>query len=73
MVNMTITCIQCDTDFEISAKDQERYERKGFDLPRRCPQCRKHKSSDRTYYEKRKFKSKKKHFQMKYEVDQDYR
>jgi hypothetical protein len=69
MVSTTISCIQCDTDFEFSAKDQEKYERKGFDPPRRCPLCRKHKSGNSKYEEKRKHKDKKKHFRMQYDMD----
>ena len=69
MTNMLITCIQCEADFEFSAQDQEKFQRMGFDLPKRCPQCRKHKVSDANLYEKRKFKSKKRHFRMKYESD----
>ena len=69
MANTTIICIQCDTDFEFSAKDQRKYEQMGFDQPMRCPLCRKHKSGDSNYHEKRKHKNKKKHFRMKYESD----
>ena len=70
MESTTITCIQCDTEFEFSAKDQQKYEQMGFDQPRRCPLCRKNKSSDINYHEKRKYKyRKKKHFRMKYELE----
>ena len=71
MDNTTITCIQCDTDFEFSEMEQERYERMGFDQPRRCPVCRKHKSGDSNFPEKRRHKNKKKHFRMKYEIGKD--
>ena len=36
-------CQQCERPFIFSAKDAERYERLGFDPPRRCQDCRKHK------------------------------
>ena len=39
-----IVCVQCDDEFEFSVTDQIRYERKGFEPPHRCPNCRKHKS-----------------------------
>ena len=67
----TITCVQCDTDFEFSEQDQERYERMGFDQPRRCPLCRKHKSGDSNYHEKRRHKNKKKHFRIKYDLGEN--
>ena len=69
MADTTITCIQCDTDFEFSEKDQEKYDRMGFDYPRRCPACRKHKSGSSDHNEKRLHKNKKKHFRRKYDQD----
>ena len=39
-----IVCIQCDDEFEFSIADQILYERKGFESPKRCPSCRRHKS-----------------------------
>lgn len=39
-----IVCVQCDDEFEFSIADQIRYERKGFEPPKRCPSCRRHKS-----------------------------
>ena len=68
-MNMIIACVQCEADFELSEKEEEKYIRMEFDLPRRCPLCRKHKSGDRKFYEKRKHRNKKKHFRMKYEDD----
>lgn len=44
MENKTITCIQCETEFEFTIQDQLRYEKMNFDEPRRCPDCRKNKS-----------------------------
>ena len=43
MENKTITCIQCETEFEFTIHDQLRYEKMNFDEPRRCPDCRKNK------------------------------
>jgi hypothetical protein len=67
-----IICVQCDTDFELSEKEEEKYNRMGFDLPRRCPLCRKHKSGNSHYQNKKKHKNKKKHFRMKYEDGHNY-
>lgn len=69
MESTTITCVQCDIDFEFSAKDQEKYEQMGFDQPRRCPLCRKRKSGISNNHEARKHKDKKKHFRMRYDMD----
>jgi len=74
MENLVENCIQCDELFEISANEQERCERMGFDLPRRCPQCRKHKTRQIDEHAHRKSKDKKKHYRMKnasYEHDYD--
>ena len=67
MENLIITCIQCDMDFEFSAEEQKKFQRKGFDFPRRCPECRKHKYRDSEHQEKRKFKDKKKHYRQKFD------
>ena len=44
MKDMTMVCIQCDEEFEFSALEQKKYEDRGYDIPKRCPSCRKHKS-----------------------------
>lgn len=44
MRDQLIICVQCNTEFEFSAKEQQFYENKGFNPPKRCPQCRKNKS-----------------------------
>ena len=71
MGNMVITCIQCQEDFEFTAEEQEKLNKRGFDAPLRCPQCRKHKSRNLQHEENRKFKSKKKHHRMKFDEDYD--
>lgn len=43
MENKIIQCIQCDTEFEFTPFNQEEYAAKGYDEPKRCPTCRKHK------------------------------
>ena len=37
-------CIQCENEFVITAAEQERLASKGFDIPKRCPECRKKKT-----------------------------
>lgn len=36
----TLSCLECGTNFEFSAGEQEFYATKGFSDPRRCPACR---------------------------------
>ena len=44
MRDQLITCVQCNTEFRFSAVEQEHYNHKGFNPPKRCPQCRKNKA-----------------------------
>ena len=44
MKNRTFICIQCGTEFGFTINEQRRYEKMGFDDPRRCPVCRKKKT-----------------------------
>ncbi len=43
METLILECIQCENEFEYTAAEQEYFERMGFDDPKRCPYCRKHK------------------------------
>ena len=72
METKIIACIQCDEEFEFTKKEQEKVRQKGFDPPRRCPQCRKNKSREIEPTEIRKFKDKKKHYRLKYHKSFDY-
>lgn len=36
-----LTCQDCGKEFPFSAGEQKFYEQKGFDPPKRCPDCRK--------------------------------
>lgn len=38
---VVIECVDCGTSFEVSTEEQQWYKDKGFDLPKRCPRCRK--------------------------------
>jgi hypothetical protein len=68
---MVITCIQCLEDFEFTVEEEEKLKKRGFDAPLRCPECRKHKARNLQHEENRKFKSKKKHYRMKFDEDYD--
>ena len=62
----TEICIQCESPFEITDRDWERYETKGFDLPQRCERCRKHKIKTEYDLADERGKDKKKRSRMKY-------
>lgn len=38
-----ITCIDCGCTFSMTEEEQKWYEERGFELPKRCPECRKAK------------------------------
>ena len=40
------TCIECDAPFTLSAGEQQFYDAKAFDLPKRCAACRKRRASE---------------------------
>lgn len=52
MSSVYFDCIQCDSEFELSEKEKMRYAAKGFDFPRRCPDCRKYKNKATDNYHK---------------------
>lgn len=41
---LTRQCISCGRDFTISPAEQRFYTKKGFVLPKKCPECRKRKN-----------------------------
>lgn len=36
----SLTCVDCGNDFVWTAKDQDFFQRKGFQQPKRCKDCR---------------------------------
>ena len=44
MKTEVITCIQCEKPFNFSESERQFFESKGFDIPKRCPDCRKKKN-----------------------------
>ena len=42
-MDRSMICIQCGNQFVITAQEQERLKAHGFDYPKRCTDCRKHK------------------------------
>lgn len=39
-----LSCQQCGASFFFSVAEQANYDRRGFDPPLRCPECRKHRN-----------------------------
>ena len=71
MESIIITCIQCDTDFEFTREEQEKFRKRGFDPPLRCSYCRKKKSRESERDEIKKFKDKKRQYRPKYRESYD--
>ena len=66
---ITLTCIQCDSSFEYTVEEQRRHDSLGFDAPRRCPLCRKHKIRDSDFAPPgRRLRDKKRDYRLKYEL-----
>lgn len=43
MEDMSLYCIQCENIFTLTVSEQKRLNALGFDVPKRCPECRKNK------------------------------
>ena len=43
MKDVKITCKDCGKEFTVSEQEQKWYKDRDFDLPKRCPECRKAK------------------------------
>jgi len=70
MRDKTIECSQCHNEFDFTVSEQIYYSKMGFDEPKRCSDCRKHKiKTDPDKNPKINNKNKKKHFRQKYEND----
>lgn len=50
-VCMTFTCPDCGKPFSIKQGEKEYFEKKGLQLPKRCPSCRKKKAENRSQSE----------------------
>ena len=61
-----IVCIQCGDEFELTGTNREKLTLRGFDLPKRCPECRKKKSKFMAD-ESTQRRGKKKHYHQKYD------
>ena len=63
MSDLIFECIQCGEEFELVEEEARRLEAKGFDLPKRCPSCRKKKNKtiEDPYSNSRDSRHKRKH------------
>ena len=62
MEERSLICVQCGNQFVLSAREREKLLERGFDLPKRCPDCRRNKYRDfKDDSEERGQKKKKKH------------
>ena len=64
-----IACIQCGNEFELSNVDRSKLAARGFDLPKRCPDCRRNKSRDIAEELPRRRRTRKKQYHQKYDPD----
>ena len=64
-----IVCVQCDREFEYEISEQARHAEMGYDTPRRCPDCRKHKTRILSGWERKMNKSRQKKNQRRDEDD----
>ena len=48
MPNLELTCITCNVDFYVSEADQEFFKDQGFDMPKRCWDCRQDRKQEKT-------------------------
>jgi hypothetical protein len=67
MDNKSIECVQCLKEFDFSVSEQMYYDKRGFDEPKRCPDCRRHRAKSDDIADIRTLRDKKKHFRLKYE------
>ena len=47
MAKVKIVCKDCGKEFTVDEKEQEWYKEKGFELPKRCLDCRKKRKAER--------------------------
>jgi len=44
MRDQKLNCVQCENEFLLTGEEREKILARGFGMPRRCPNCRKHKA-----------------------------
>jgi hypothetical protein len=48
MPDKTITCTECGNEFNFSAEEQDFYNERGFQEPKRCKDCRERRKRQRS-------------------------
>ncbi|MCG8607159.1 zinc-ribbon domain-containing protein [bacterium] len=48
MPDKTITCVECGNEFNFSAEEQDFYNERGFQEPKRCKDCRERRKRQRS-------------------------
>ena len=67
MRDKIIECAQCENEFVFTKSEQEYYHKMGFDEPRRCTDCRRHKIKSESDANHKVSRNKRKLFRDKYE------
>ena len=70
MKDKTLSCIQCNGIFTVTVNEQKRLLDRGFNLPRRCPECRRKKS--KAHESDERWKDKGKRRELRRREDDDY-
>lgn len=47
MSDKTLTCVECGSEFIFSTEEQQFYDERGFQEPKRCKSCREKRKRDR--------------------------
>jgi hypothetical protein len=63
---MILECVQCESEFELTAAEERLYEIKGFDIPLRCHDCRRKKRKADQVPLPNSNKNRKRHYYLKY-------
>ena len=71
MKDKIVNCIQCDNIFTLTVEEQKRLLDRGFNLPKRCPECRRKKARFHEADERRKNKGKRKNDRRRNDYDYD--
>jgi hypothetical protein len=64
--DLILECVQCESEFELTADEMRFYEIKGFDTPLRCHECRRKKKKTDQVPLPKSNKDKKKNYYLKH-------
>lgn len=69
---MILECVQCESQFELTAAEMRFYQNKGFDTPLRCHDCRRKKKKTNQVPLPNSNKNRKRHYHLKYGHHDNY-